>query len=205
VTLEALSSGLKQTLDIDLFCIDGLIETTSMSQILDPPYYDWIQPASSNCTDDRTLQSLQVNIKTAFDYLDKIMAEEGPFDGILGYSQGASVACSYLMHLNDRDGSCGLLRIAIFFSSGGLSDAYFNSDLPGLRKNLLTQKLLMPSIHVYGTADKMGKHAIEMTRFWASEKATVITHPASHVIPRDAPTIGNIILALRHLMRGLVM
>lgn len=37
-------------------------------------------------------------IKDACDYLDLVIAEEGPFTGVIGFSQGAALAISYLLN-----------------------------------------------------------------------------------------------------------
>lgn len=34
----------------------------------------------------------------ALDYLYQIIEEEGPFDGIIGYSEGATVAATLILH-----------------------------------------------------------------------------------------------------------
>lgn len=55
----------------------------------------------------------------ALDYLYKIMEEDGPFDGIIGYSEGATVAATLLLHEQKRfeqEGIEPMFKCALFFA-----------------------------------------------------------------------------------------
>jgi hypothetical protein len=55
----------------------------------------------------------------ALKYLVKIMEERGPFDGIIGYSEGATVAATLLLHEQRRFKKRGIVpmfKYAIFFA-----------------------------------------------------------------------------------------
>lgn len=56
-------------------------------------------------------------VQNAFDMIDEIIEEEGPFDGVIGFSQGSALASSYI--LNDlRSGRpCNPFKCAIFFNA----------------------------------------------------------------------------------------
>jgi hypothetical protein len=61
-------------------------------------------------TDDSARQTLQ--------YLYEVMEKEGPFDGIVGYSEGATIAATLLLHEQMRDreeGRTPILKCALFF------------------------------------------------------------------------------------------
>lgn len=54
----------------------------------------------------------------AMTYLAKIVEERGPFDGIIGYSEGAAVAATYLLHeqlMSQHQGTRPMFKYAIFF------------------------------------------------------------------------------------------
>lgn len=58
-------------------------------------------------------------VKEAHDLLTTIIAEEGPFDGVMGFSQGASLAISYLIqHQIDNPDQPPPFRFAVLFSCG---------------------------------------------------------------------------------------
>lgn len=51
------------------------------------------------------------------DFLEEILDQEGPFDGVVGFSQGAEVIISYLLDLKRRDPlRSPPFRFAVFFS-----------------------------------------------------------------------------------------
>jgi predicted esterase len=76
---------------------------------------------------DSTNQSAQ----EALDYLYRIMEEDGPFDGIIGYSEGATVAATLILHEQRRfvqEGRQPMLKCALFFAGW----PPMNPDLDGL-------------------------------------------------------------------------
>jgi hypothetical protein len=55
----------------------------------------------------------------ALDYLYRIMEEQGPFDGIIGYSEGATIAATILLHEQRRfeiEGIPPMFKCALFFA-----------------------------------------------------------------------------------------
>lgn len=55
----------------------------------------------------------------AIKYLTEVMAKHGPFDGIIGYSEGATVAATMLLHeqrLFRKVGLEPMFKYAIFFA-----------------------------------------------------------------------------------------
>lgn len=55
----------------------------------------------------------------AIDYLYDIMEKDGPFEGIIGYSEGATVAATLLLHEQRRYETTGIptmFKCALFFA-----------------------------------------------------------------------------------------
>jgi hypothetical protein len=56
--------------------------------------------------------------RCTLDYLYELMDKEGPFDGIVGYSEGATIAGTLLLHEQMRqreEGRVPMLKCALFF------------------------------------------------------------------------------------------
>lgn len=73
-----------------------------------------IPDSDSESDEDYTNNSAQ----EAMDYLYDIMEREGPFDGILGYSEGATIAATLLLHEQrrfEREGRLPMLKCGLFF------------------------------------------------------------------------------------------
>lgn len=205
-----------------LVYIDGLIETPPdpvMEGIFDGSFYDWVYPPVEGFTQPDEVRRSVESIRTVMDFFDELQEEQGPFDGILGFSQGASLACGYLLHLNEKDaaGLCGPIKFGIFFAGGGVSDqdyAAFQAarsaesiDVDSLRSGsggaLATRKLPIPSLHVHGDMDPTKASALQMASLWESNKATIVTHPGEHCIPTDTTTVRKITAAAKSMMRGM--
>ncbi|KAH6673998.1 serine hydrolase FSH [Plectosphaerella plurivora] len=212
--LRPLSDKLEQQLDMRFYFVDGLIEAepdSSFEGIFEPPFFDWIRWESSHGSSDTTTSSdaSLATVRAAIELLDHVVADQGPFDGILGFSQGASVACAYLAHLDRRDGSCAPFRFALFFSSGGLSVDHLLllrrlSDGEQRQPSAFDAIFSIPSLHVYGTADDLKDNALAMTRLWRPGSAAIVTHPGGHVVPRDTASVGRIVSAARVMIRSMV-
>lgn len=110
-----------------------------------PPYYRFIEPDEDvettedddvlarirnfpDCeTPEDTMRELMKeglasshrSTNNALVYLLKIMEERGPFDGIIGYSEGATVAATLLLyekHRAEQQGIPAMFKYAIFFA-----------------------------------------------------------------------------------------
>ncbi|GJN27445.1 hypothetical protein PR202_gb15472 [Eleusine coracana subsp. coracana] len=53
--------------------------------VFDPPYFEWCQFIGEDFLKF-------TNMDRCFSYIEELMAREGPFDGLLGFSQGACVS-----------------------------------------------------------------------------------------------------------------
>jgi hypothetical protein len=107
-----------------------------------PPYYRFIVPSDADSetidvierirdfpqleTPEMTMRELMTygvaktddSARRTLEYLYEIMEKEGPFDGIVGYSEGATIAGTLLLHEQMRDqdeGRIPMLRCALFF------------------------------------------------------------------------------------------
>lgn len=209
-----LSDKFEQQLDLIFHFVDGLIEAEpdpSFEGIFEPPFFDWIRwesrlgPSDTTTSSDASLAT----VRAAIELLDHVVGDQGPFDGVLGFSQGASIACAYLAHLDRRDGSCAPFRFALFFASGGLSTDHLLllrrlSDGEQRQPFASDAMFSIPSLHVYGTADDLKDNALAMTRLWQPGSASIVTHPGGHVVPRDPASIGRIVSAARLMIRSVV-
>ncbi|KAK4154960.1 serine hydrolase-domain-containing protein [Chaetomidium leptoderma] len=83
------------------------------------PYYCWYEGLSSP------------QCQEAHDIITETIEEEGPFDGVIGFSQGASLALSFILHHElHNPGLPSPFRFALFFCSNLVisPDPKFNAD-----------------------------------------------------------------------------
>ncbi|KEZ45626.1 hypothetical protein SAPIO_CDS1983 [Scedosporium apiospermum] len=137
----------------------------------------------------------KVAVKEAFSELGKVLERDGPFDGVLGFSQGASCTCGFLLN-NERikaGTQTDFFRFVILFSTSGIPE-WETEDQE-------TCKIQVPSLHVCGEAD---------TEWFQDSKAVVdrcedgsaelIVHRGDHSIPRDRPTVDKVVEGIRRLL-----
>jgi hypothetical protein len=107
-----------------------------------PPYYRFIVPSDTDAdttdvierirdfpqleTPELTMRELMTygvaktddSAKETLEYLYQLLETEGPFDGIVGYSEGATIAGTLLLHEQMREkeeGRIPMLKCALFF------------------------------------------------------------------------------------------
>lgn len=93
-------------------------ETDVLSRIRDFPECDTAEDTIRELFKEGVASSVLSTIR-AVDYLFKIMEDEGPFDGIIGYSEGAIVAGTLLLNEQKRretEGYVPMIKCAIFFA-----------------------------------------------------------------------------------------
>ncbi|KAF3057733.1 FSH1 domain-containing protein [Trichoderma simmonsii] len=62
------------------------------------------------------------DVQRAVDLVKEVVLEEGPFDGVIGFSQGAAVAATVIAHEAKLNPHQELFKVAIFLSSTGPFD-----------------------------------------------------------------------------------
>lgn len=125
----------------------------------------------TDCSDGFT-ESLDV-IRQAFQ-------EQGPFDGVLGFSQGASmVSLLCAMQVEQATDSVFKFEFAILIA-GFKSRSTKHADL-------YTQQVAIPTLHVYGDTDKViGKDmSVELLQLYV--EPVTLSHPGGHFVPAAAP------------------
>ena len=176
--------------NFSLHFLDGPLETGPDPSVegvegLDGPFYRWFTWSEPPAEDDFA------SVDDVVELMDEVVAEDGPFDGVLGFSQGASLAA----HLVARQASLHLgaagetpsehFRFAILFSCAGLQGRAASED---------KEKILVPSLHVCGKRDQDWLHkslSVVSTRCEPGS-AAVIMHEGGHDIPREGEMVDRI-------------
>jgi predicted esterase len=86
--------------------------TPGIAKVFPAPYFIWHEKYGPR------------SVEKVHDYLDSVIAEDGPYDGIVGFSEGAAVAASYLLSREYRATLGNIheypeneLKLAVFFNS----------------------------------------------------------------------------------------
>ncbi|GAB1316524.1 Family of serine hydrolases 3 [Madurella fahalii] len=119
----------------------------------------------------------------ALNQLENYIASEGPFDGLLAFSQGATISATYLAHAQMR-GVAVPFKCAIFFSAGGVFDADLlaKGEVSMLTPESVGEVIRIPTAHIWGLNDSTVNSAA-VAAVCAGEKRQVFTHDGAHEIP----------------------
>ncbi|KAG8162667.1 hypothetical protein KVR01_007145 [Diaporthe batatas] len=148
---------------------------------------------------DGTLQSIHQAVLDLAEYLDS----EGPFDGVIGFSQGGALAATLLAAESrgllppfETTGNDSRLKCAIFLSCGQPWD--FAALESGVERRLSAEAdgvcIRIPTAHFWGSNDMegfLGNH--EVVSLCEEKNRVVSVHKSGHGIPtasRPADLMG---------------
>lgn len=139
-------------------------------------------------------------VHEAYKFVYDVINEHGPFDGVLGFSQGSVLSVALMLHhaeLHPEDPPNALFNFAILFSIPHLPD----TDSDGTP--VTWGKIKVPSLYICGEADEDWFEYSKRTFENNSEKgsAEIIIHKGGHLVPKDPPTVGKILTAIGELLK----
>ncbi|CAG8232423.1 unnamed protein product [Penicillium salamii] len=121
----------------------------------------------------------------AVEDLESFIAREGPYDGVLAFSQGMMLVCTLLMR-NVEQKKPLPFKCAIFFSPRMAPLDY--ADLccgifTEINASQISQKIGIPAAMVWGSMDPNANKAIELQDLFQREILSTYVHDGGHEIP----------------------
>ena len=127
--------------------------------------------------------------------------EEGPFDCMLGHSEGASIAATFLVHgtAGSAPGKGGIVppKCAVFMNGAVPHTADGKGWLLADECGVLIR---IPTCHVVAYNDAMVDQAVALYHLCDEEVAVMVDHGRGHAIPRDARSCRLMVRAIRDMM-----
>ncbi|KAI0891077.1 serine hydrolase FSH [Annulohypoxylon nitens] len=121
--------------------------------------------------------------------LDTYIAEEGPFDGVLAFSQGAMIAATYIIWKTRQDPvlqrNSPTFRCAVFFPSWDPydPDLLWKSCLRPMTHSADGEMIQIPTAHIWGQDDISSAKAANLSGICSSRTRQVYVHPGGHEVP----------------------
>ncbi|XP_050253312.1 uncharacterized protein LOC126699500 [Quercus robur] len=160
------------TQKLDLVYLDAPFPCQGKSEvegIFDPPYYEWFQ-FNKEFTE-------YTNFDECLAYIEDYMIKNGPFDGLLGFSQGAILSAG-LPGLQAQGVTFKKVpKIKFLIIVGG---AKFRAA--SLADKAYSTPIQCPSLHFLGETDFLKEYGKELLEKCVDP--VVIHHPKGHTIPR---------------------
>ncbi|KAL4817734.1 serine hydrolase FSH [Aspergillus spinulosporus] len=178
---EIQAGGLVQSLESQghkFHFINGRLNTDcepELKGIVPPPFYSHYPRDVCPGTD----------LAAAIQYTLRTIEREGPFDAVMGFSQGAALAYSLLDHHVHTKGPDAppLFKAAVFICAG------MPYELDGKGPVSLPEgeyRVRIPTAHIVGRQDPLYEQGLKLFRLCEPGKAEVYDHGGKHMIPFDA-------------------
>lgn len=122
----------------------------------------------------------------SYAFLMTTLSQMGPFDGVLGFSQGAAMA-ALLCAQQERDDRIQRFRFAILCSGFSL-----------ITTKSIWGSINCPSLHIFGNGQgkqdrQIARQAsMELLSLFDKGSAVVIEHESGHIIPTQPPCIDQV-------------
>jgi predicted esterase len=149
----------------------------------------WWFSEKNSCYDALERTDCDLGFEQTLAYINSVFEEKGPFDGILGFSQGACLAgilCK-IAETNKETATNGhnkyksikfkfAIIIAGFKSGQSGHDCYYD----------LSNKIPMPTMQIFGETDKVIPFEMseELSKYF--DEPLVVKHAAGHLVPVNA-------------------
>ncbi|KAH7859603.1 hypothetical protein Vadar_003122 [Vaccinium darrowii] len=149
---------------MDLVFIDALFPAGGLKELGSEeefdPHYEWFQ-SNQDFSEHK-------NFDECIAFIEDCMTRMGPFDGLMGFSQGVALT------------SVPKIKFVILISGGKFGGSMFSS--PKLAQNAFSSPIQCPSLHLFGEKDIAKSNAIEQLDSFVDP--FVIHHPEGHVVPK---------------------
>ncbi|XP_075417327.1 esterase OVCA2 [Tenrec ecaudatus] len=118
-------------------------------------------------------------LEEALETVAQAVAQQGPFDGLLGFSQGAALAALVCALGQAGDARFPLPRFIILISG-------FCPRGRGLKEHILRAPMSVPSLHVFGDTDRVipSHESVQLASQFPG--AITLNHSGGHFIPATA-------------------
>jgi hypothetical protein len=138
----------------------------------------------------------------ALNNLEYYVKVEGPFDGVIAFSQGGALASTLLVRQMRQPSTTIAFKVAIFFSGGLAADPYL------LERGIITpldaedakDMINIPTVHVWGAAD-MGESEWppKLLRLCKEASRESYQHTGGHEIPgsKDRAAVTRVVQLIR--------
>ncbi|GES63114.1 hypothetical protein ATEIFO6365_0014016200 [Aspergillus terreus] len=187
---EIQSGGITQALEDEgheFVYVDGRAESAPEPDLQGagiPPFF------THYCRD----QAPGEELGQAMDYVKDIIAKRGPFDAVMGFSQGCALAASLLVDhgkINDQP----LFKLAVFICGAAPYD-----PANGLEFVTATEEkypITIPTTHIVGKQDPVYSLSMKLYGVCDPSQADFYDHGSRHLIPFDLKNTEAMIATIK--------
>jgi len=146
----------------------------------------------------RTFEDDDTSMMEAYELMYDIIEEEGPFDGVLGFSHGGTLASGFLIHhAKTNPYEAPPFRCAVFMNS--LPPFRMNPGENPVVDEGLRGYIKIPTVSVAGTKDFVYDYSLALHELCDPKSSTLVLHDKGHDIPGDARNVSKMAGAVKDL------
>ncbi|XP_030041803.1 esterase OVCA2 [Microcaecilia unicolor] len=169
---------------MELVCVSGPLRVRAReapTEELDPqpeePRGWWFSNSQLQTFDALEETDSSQGLEDTLALLDRVFAEQGPFDGVLGFSQGAAlgaILCALKSQEDHRFPFHFAILVAGFKSRSAEHQGYYQDTIK------------VPTLHVFGEMDRVIPGPMSQELLSCFREPVVLTHQGGHFLPASA-------------------
>ncbi|KAK7912255.1 hypothetical protein PG985_014736 [Apiospora marii] len=174
-------------------------ETDVLSRIRDFPECDTAEDTMRELMKEGIASSVR-STDRAIQFLFDIMEREGPFEGIIGYSEGATVAGTLLLHEQRRREKAGRtpqIRCAVFFAGWPPLDPVTYKMVLSDESDLMID---IHTCHIIGSLDPYVSGSMALYNTCDPDTAYIFDHGKGHTLPREKGVVKELGDVIRNMI-----
>ncbi|KAJ5123038.1 Serine hydrolase FSH [Penicillium atrosanguineum] len=153
--------------------MDAAVES-ELEGVVDGPFYNHYP---------RSPAVPSAHLKEAFEHVLNIIATEGPFDAVMGFSQGAALASALIAHqAKAHPEQPSLFRAAVFICGGA---PWEGAGLNYIASQPDTYAINIPTANIVGKIDPLYPESMKLYQLCEPSKAAFYDHGSKHMVPFD--------------------
>lgn len=169
---QALEAGIGPALDLHFVdaphAASGPAQDVVAANWPGVPYFEWW---------DKTEDGAYAGADETLAYLREYDQRNGPFEGVVGFSQGAALASLLCSGSGAPSPTLPELRFAVIMSGFCPADKTIKAAMAA------AEPLRVPAVVTHGKKDFNKKGSELLAAMWAPGLATLVEHGAGHVVP----------------------
>ncbi|CAG8364238.1 unnamed protein product [Penicillium salamii] len=141
-------------------------------------------------------------IKDVMQRLIGILDDDDEFEGLIGYSEGASVAASLLMEEQRRAelGRKPRIKCAVLFS--GWPPVHPTTGKLVVADDFDTEPITIPTCHVIGASDPFLDGSMTLYNMCDPDTADLFDHGGGHVLPRAKKNVDELASVIHEMINS---
>lgn len=140
-------------------------------------------------------QTFRASLVRSLAFLNKVIDEEGPFEGVIGYSEGAIMASSLLYERMQRH--VENFKCAVFFC--GMPPFYPDGSKVML-SDVYGEIFQIPTCHILGTDDPLIGRCLALYNLCSPSSRVLLETGANHMISWDENNLREVPRAVRRAL-----